>query len=142
MNKVQTPSISKEFYQKLKNSFKHIFVEQNSKDEILCIIKAIENNEPILDLMENASGSFSTIFLPFHWNEIYPYHFKKISKKYNLTKKLIEFCKLAGEIESITSNYAFYEKEQNGKEKAFLLSKLKEFFKILPSYEEFQAWLK
>lgn len=142
MNKVQIPSIINEFYQALTNSFENIFIEQNSRQDILKIIRAIENDKPILDLMENKAGSFSTIFLPFHEGNIYPYHFENICQKYNIDKKLIEFCKLAGEIESITADYAIYEKEPSKKKKLVLLGKLKEFLKILPSYEKFQRWLR
>ena len=131
-----------EFYTTTINSFKHIFVEQNSKNDILNVIEAIENEIPILDLMETESGSFSTIFLPFHGGEIYPHYFKKMYQKYDFDKKLIEFYKLAGEIESLTNDYAIYEKEPSKKDKSALLVKLKEFLKILPSYEEFQNWLR
>jgi hypothetical protein len=130
-----------EFYQTLENSFRNIFVEQNSRQDIIKITKTIESKKPILNLMESEAGSFSTLFLPFHGGCIYPYNFKKICQKYNVNKNLIRFCKLAGEIESLTVDYAIYEKEPSSKEKLILLSKLKEFLKILPNYEEFKRWL-
>ncbi|MCF7844935.1 MAG: hypothetical protein K9M03_03865 [Kiritimatiellales bacterium] len=129
------------FYDSLKESFYKLFVEQNSKENIVNVIYAIRQDKPVLPIMEAYTGSFSTIFLPFHAGMTYPFDFKNLSSKHKMHPKLIEFCKLAAQIEGITDEMATFNKEPPVQPKENLKIALEKFLEILPSYNEFESWL-
>jgi len=133
-----TPEIQK-FYSELHKSFVNLFVNQRSQRDIAEIIDTLEQIQPIGDLLESSAGSFSTIFVPFHSGDT---RFQAISKNYSFLPKLLEFCTLAGKIESLTDTMGITGEEPTKQDKAKLLPLLKEFLAILPSSKEFESWLK
>jgi hypothetical protein len=137
-----TTSLLDFYYQRLLDSFENLFIGLDSKQEILKVISAIQNQEPILPIAEGDNGSFSTIFLPFHAGLIQPFNVKELKANNNLHPKLIRFCELCAEIEGLTDLYSTYENEPTELEKLKLLPKLQEFISILPTYDEFKKWLR
>lgn len=135
-----TTSLS-DYYQRLLDNFETIFICLDSKEEILEVISAIQNQKPLLPIAEGNNGSFSTIFLPFHAGLIEPFNFRELKANNNLHPKLIRFCELCAEIEGMTDLYSTYENEPTEMEKIKLLPKLQEFIRILPTFDEFKKWL-
>lgn len=128
------------FYDQVAQSFKVLFCELQVKEEILQIIKFIEENQPIAGLLEpEEKGSFWTIFLPFHSNTEIFFKFQK-----NLNKNLVKFCKLSGQIECLLTETSdvFYIQEPPIELKENLLFLLKKFIKILPDFDTFKSWLR
>ena len=127
------------FKQGLLEAFEQLFVQTQCQRDIAKVMKTLEQKQPIADLLESYGGSFSTIFVPFHSGEI---RFQTIAKNHSLHPKLLEFCTLAGTIESLTDTMSITGEEPSEKDKAKLLPLLKTFLAILPSSEAFESWLK
>lgn len=119
-------------------SFQYLFGQQNCRQEIIGVIDALQTNRPIAHLMQSSSGSFSTIFLPFHSGTE---EFKTAMKSSAVHPKLAQFCFLCGKIEGLTDTMGITGEEPSAKDKAKLLPLLKEFLATLPSAEEFKRWL-
>ncbi|MDD5751523.1 MAG: hypothetical protein PHS73_03310 [Candidatus Peribacteraceae bacterium] len=119
-------------------SFQYLFGEQNCLQKIATVIRALEGNQPIADLMQSPHGSFSTIFLPFHSGTD---EFETAMERGMIHPKLIQFCTLCGKIESLTDTMGITGEEPSADDKAKLLPLLKEFLATLPSSEEFKKWL-
>lgn len=128
-----------EFYTELHKSFTNLFTHQHCEQNIAEVMKALEQKQPIADLLESPGGSFSTIFVPFHSGDT---RFQAIAKSFPFHPKLLEFCALAGKIESLTDTMGITGEEPSEADKEKLLPLLKEFLAILPSSEEFASWLK
>ncbi|MFA5273344.1 MAG: hypothetical protein WC353_04235 [Candidatus Peribacter sp.] len=138
----ENPSLTLEiqkFYAELQKSFANIFARQRCRQDIAEVIETLEQKRPIADLLESHRGSFSTIFVPFHSGDV---RFQTIAKNYSFHSKLLEFCTLAGTIESLTDTMSITGEEPSEKDKAKLLPLLKTFLAILPSSEAFESWLK
>lgn len=128
------------FCQSNLKSFKNLFVDQNCKQEIVDMIKAIEEGRPILDIADNEKGTFSTIFEPFHFGGIDTQYFFKQGLPSN--SNYWRFSGLAADIESMTDKYVIREDEPDEEERKELLGYLKKFIEILPDLDTFQSWLK
>lgn len=128
-----------EFYTQLQKSFANLFRHKHCEQDIAEMIKALEQKQPIANLLESHGGSFSTIFVPFHSGDT---RFQAIAKNYSFLPELLEFCTLAGKIESLSDTMGITGEEPTELDKAMLLPLLKEFLAILPSSEEFESWLK
>jgi len=128
------------FCQSQLKSFKNLFVDQNCKQEILDMIKAIEEGRPILDIADSEKGTFSTIFEPFHFGnwEIQRFFRQGLPSNPNYW----QFSGLAADIESMTDEYVIRENEPEEEERKELLGYLKKFIEILPDLDTFQSWLK
>jgi hypothetical protein len=122
------------------SSFENLFVGQRCDKDIEEVTRAIEEGRPILGFCEGGKRSFSTIFLPFHANRMHPFNFRELMRRHRFPQEFIEFCELAGTIESKTDTYATYEQEPTDKEKKTLLPLLRRFLNILPSSEQFHSW--
>ncbi|MFH1444651.1 MAG: hypothetical protein ABIG34_04690 [Candidatus Peregrinibacteria bacterium] len=133
------PAEIQAFYTELLTSFTNLFVQQHCQRDIAEVAEALEQKKPIADLMQSPRGSFSTIFVPFHSGGT---RFQVIAKKHTLHPKFMEFCTLAGKIESITDTMGIAGNEPSRADKTKLLPLLKKFLAVLPSPEEFQSWLK
>lgn len=117
----------------------HLFTHQHCEQDIAEVIKALEQRRPIVNLMQPVKGSFSTIFVPFHSGDV---RFQAIAKNHSFHPKLLEFCTLAGKIESLSDTMGITGEEPTEQDKAMLLPLLKTFLAILPSSEAFESWLK
>lgn len=129
------------FYAELLGSFENLFVHRHCKDDIVEICKALEQARPIANLVQSKNGSFSTIFLPFHSKQTYPFDFGAIASAHSLHPKFLQFCALAGKIEGLTGTMGVTKEEPSANDKNKLLPLLKEFLAILPSAKEFKTWL-
>ncbi len=126
----------------MQNSYRELFVNQNCRKEIENVIKALGENKPLLEMEEIKSAGFSTIFLPFHRNTIISENNEEISlidflEKNNYPAEMIAFCRLSGEIESMTDTLHLESEEPSNEFKLKLKGKLKEFLGCLGGVKGF-----
>ncbi|MDO8469143.1 MAG: hypothetical protein Q7S29_05290 [Candidatus Peribacter sp.] len=126
------------FKRGLLEAFEHLFVQTQCQREIAEVVKSLEQRRPIVSLMQPDKGSFSTIFLPFHAGGV---RFRAIAKSCPLHPNLLEFCALAGKIESLSDTMGITGEEPSEADKEELLPLLEEFLAVLPSSKEFASWL-
>ena len=126
------------YFPRLFASFRNLFGDQNSRQDIADVIAALETERPIAGLMQSPVGSFSTIFLPFHSGTE---EYKTAMENGKMHPKLTQFCVLCGKIESLTDTMGITGEEPSVEDKTKLLPLLKEFLMILPPPEEFGKWL-
>ena len=126
------------YFSSLLASFRNLFENQNSKQDIVDVIEALEADRLIADLMQSPHGSFSTIFLPFHSGTE---EFKTAMESGAVHPKLAQFCTVCGKIEGLTDTMGITGEEPLTDDKKKLLPLLQEFLTILPSPEEFRKWL-
>lgn len=105
-------------------------------DYLRKVQKAMINNKAVLNIAENDRGSFFYKFVKFHSGA-----FNKENLNL-LDSGLKEFCMLCGRIESLTDHWPLLEKEPTNAEINKLIKLLDIFFKILPSRELFNDWVK
>lgn len=119
-------------------SYDHIFSDGTALAEIRNLVSALEQKKPILDLLENARGSFSTIFTSFHAGTITAegIQFRHMS----LPKACLTFMEDCARIESLTDDVPAKEVEPDENTRNELLQALRSFLGHFPSKQEVYSW--
>jgi len=123
---------------KVINSYDHIFGDGIALKEIQQVVSALEQKKPILDLLEEGRGSFSTIFTPFHAGTITTEGL--LFRQMNFPASCLVFMEDCAKIESLTDDVPAKEVEPDEKTKNELLQALRHFLEYFPSKEEVHSW--
>jgi hypothetical protein len=121
-------------------SYEHIFGDGSALQEIHNLIHALEQDKPVLDLLESSRGSFSTIFVPFHAGTITAdgIQFRHL----NLPPPCLEFMENCAKIESLVDELPAREVEPDGNTRKQLVVALRNFLEHFPSTEDVVSWKK
>lgn len=123
---------------KVIKSYDHIFGDGVALNEIQQMVYALEQRNPILDLLEEGRGSFSTIFTPFHAGTITAKGL--LFRQMNFPASCLVFMEDCAKIESLTDDLSAIEVEPDEKTKNELLQALRHFLEHFPSKEEVHSW--
>jgi len=119
-------------------SYDHIFSDGTALAEIHRVVSALEQKKPILDLLDNARGSFSTIFDPFHAGTITVEGIQ--FRQMHLPKACLAFMEDCAKIESLTDEAPTWEIEPDEKTRNELLQALRDFVSRFPAKQEVYSW--
>jgi len=119
-------------------SYDHIFSDGTALAEIRNLVSALEQKKPILDLLEEGRGSFSTLFTPFHAGTITAEGL--LFRQMNFPASCLVFMEDCAKIESLTDEAPVWEIEPDEKTRNELLRSLRNFLEHFPSKEEVHSW--
>ncbi len=127
-------SYSQEILQKMAKSYSRIFSDTSTLEEIKAVINALQNNKPILQLLESNKGTFSTIFTPFHAGTIGSNGIEWRNENLpSACKKIMENC---AHIESLIDDASSINIEPSEEVKNQLLIELQNFVASFPKMKE------
>ncbi|NLG07269.1 hypothetical protein GX553_02315 [Candidatus Peribacteria bacterium] len=125
---------------KISTDYHNIFADGSAIQEIQELIQSLERGAPILGVLENARGSFSTIFVPFHAGTITADGTQL--RQLDLPTSCLEFMERCARIESLTDEMPSKEIEPGEDTRKQLLLALRDFLEHFPSEEEVMLWKK